>query len=59
MDKELLVKLQHFFVVDNMIKREIYNMVPPNDEGYLDRDSILEYTNNLDDMLAYVFSELK
>lgn len=59
MDKELLVKLQHFFVVDNMIKREIYNMVPPNDEGYLYRDSILEYTNNLDDMLAYVFSELK
>ena len=54
-----LIKLQHFFEVDNKIKKEMYNNVPPTINGYLDNESICRYTNNLEDSLTYIFSELK
>ena len=52
-----LIKLQHFFEVDARIKKEMYNNVPPED--YLDDNSLVKYTNNLEDSLIYIFSELK
>ena len=54
-----LVKLQHFFSVDTRIKKEMYNMCPPTNQGYVDRDSLVSYTNDVNDSLIYIFSELK
>ncbi len=59
MDNNLLIKLQHFFAADVKLKKEMYNMVPPGNEGYLDKNSICEYNNYLNDSLIYIFSELK
>lgn len=54
--EETLVKFQHFFETDTRIKKEMYNMAPPN---YIDGDSLVEYTDKLDESLNYIFSELK
>ena len=59
MKNDLLIKLQHFFTVDMRIKKEMYDMVPPDNESYLDKDSICKYVDNLNDSLIYIFSELK
>ncbi len=59
MDNELMLKLQHFFAADGMIKKEIYAIAPPGDNGYLDRHSIAKYTDALNEVLIYTFSELK
>lgn len=54
-----LIKLQHFFEVDNIIKRELYTNAPPNKSEAFDDDSLCKYTNNLEKSLIYMFSELK
>ena len=54
---ENLIKLQHFFEVDNRLKKEIYDICPPND--YVDRDSLIKYTDKLYESINYIFSELK
>ena len=54
-----IIKLQHLFEVDNRIKKEMYNSAPPSDEGYLDVNSLCDYSNKLNDSLIYIFSELK
>ena len=59
MDNTLLIKLQHFFEVNTKIKKELYNNVPPSDNKYLDKESICKYTNDLEETLNYIFSELK
>ncbi len=59
MNNNLLIKLQHFFAVDMKIKKEMYDMVPPNNEGYLDENSICKYTDDLNNSLMYMLSELK
>ena len=56
---EKIIKLQHFFEVDNKIKKEMINIAPPSDSEYLDEASICKYTNKLYDSLLYIFSELK
>ena len=32
---------------------------PPMDNGYLDDNSLCKYTNDLEESLIYIFSELK
>ena len=59
MDNNLLIKLQHFFVADMKIKKEMYEMVPPNNEEYLDNESLIKYVDELNDSLIYIFSEFK
>lgn len=54
-----LIKLQHFFEVDTKIKKEMYNNVPPSENGYLDNNSLCKYTDELENSLIYIFSELK
>ncbi len=58
MNNELLIELQHFFESDNRIKKEMYSIAPV-DNSYLDEESIIKYTDNLNDSLIYIFSELK
>ena len=52
-----LIKLQHFFELDNRLKKEIYNMCPPSD--YTDKHSLVRYTDDAYDSIKYIFSELK
>lgn len=59
MNQNLMVKLQHFFEVDLRIKREMYNIAPQSKEGYIDENTVLKYTDELNDSLNYIFSELK
>ena len=54
-----LVVLQHFFEVDNRIKKEMYMNKPPSDNEFLDQESLHKYTDKLYDSLLYIFSELK
>ncbi len=54
---ENLIKLQHFFELDNRLKKEIYNMCPSSD--YTDRHSLVKYTDDVYDSIKYIFSELK
>ncbi len=53
-----LIKLQHFFQVDMRIKKGIYSLAPSSLQ-YLDNDTIEKYSDNLDDLLKYIFIELK
>jgi hypothetical protein len=55
----MMIILQHFFTVDLKIKQEMYNVAPQTENGYLDENSIVAYTNRLNDALIYIFSELK
>lgn len=59
MNSANLIKLQHFFEVDVRIKKEMLNMAPPTESGYLDENSVCKYADNLNDSLIYIFSELK
>lgn len=52
-----IIRLQHFFQVDIAIKKGIYNIAPLNIQ-YTDNDSINKYTNDLNDILEYIFCEL-
>lgn len=54
----IIIKLEHFFQVDFEIKKGMYNLAPASLK-YYDDSSIEEYTNRLDELLIYVFSELK
>ena len=58
MDREKLIKLQHFFESDVAIKREIYELAPIMIK-YTDEESMIKYINKLDDSLRYIFTELK
>lgn len=51
-----LMKLQHFFEADLMIKKEMLNIAPPSDDQYYD---VVKYSNKVNDFLDYIFSELK
>ncbi len=53
-----IIKLEHFFQADFEIKKGMYNLAPTN-LNYYDELSMQEYTDNLDDLLIYIFSELK
>ena len=53
-----VIRLQHFFMVDSKIKKAMYENTPGSD-GYLDTDSLIKYTDKLDDVLDYIFCELK
>lgn len=59
MNKDTIVKLEHFFTVDKKIKEEMYKMCPPDYNGYLDDDSLIKYIDNGYEALDYIFSELK
>ncbi|MBR5662539.1 MAG: hypothetical protein IKX00_02665 [Bacilli bacterium] len=56
MPDELLTKLKHFFVVDYKIKKEIYDMAPPQ---YTDINSLVKYTNEFFKSLKYITTELE
>ena len=58
MNDTMMIKLQHFFQVDFEIKKRMWNLAPSNLK-YYDEASIQKYTDELDDMLMYIFSELK
>lgn len=58
MNDMIMIKLQHFFQVDFEIKKRMWNLAPSNLK-YYDEASIQKYTDELDDMLMYIFSELK
>lgn len=57
MPNETMVKLEHFFMIDKRIKDEMIAMSPPTD--YLDTESLVKYTDRLDDSLNYIFMELR
>lgn len=59
MEDERIIKLQHFFSVDTRIKKEIYDIAPQSLGEYTDEISVSKYTNELNDSLIYIFSELK
>ena len=58
MDDYKIIQLAHFFQVDIAIKKGIYSISPFEIE-YFDKLSILKYTNELNELLSYIFSELK
>lgn len=59
MENNAMIKLEHFFLVDTKIKKEMYDICPPNINGYLDKDSMIEYTDRLSNSLVYIFNEIK
>lgn len=59
MENEKLNKLQHFFSADMQIKKTMYNMSPLSIEQYSDQETIVNYTDSLEESLIYIFSELK
>ena len=59
MEDENLIKIQHFFEVDNRIKREMYRVAPPKDEDLLTNYSVKRYTDELEDAILYAFCEFK
>lgn len=59
MENNAMIRLEHFFLVDTKIKKEIYDIYPPNINGYLDNDSMIEYTDRVSDSLIYIFNEMK
>ena len=59
MENQSLIILEHFFNVDTQIKKEMYEMVPPNNEQFLDDESICKYADKLNETIIYIFSELK
>ena len=58
MSDEKIIRLQHFFEIDVRIKKGMYSMVPLSMQ-YFDESTLQKYTDELDDLLTYVFSELK
>ena len=58
MNDERIIKLQHFFETDVMIKKGMYNMVPSNLK-YFDESTMQKYTDELNELLIYIFTELK
>ena len=56
MNEETLLKLQHFFVADMKLKKELYLDAPNN---WVGEDSLIEYTDKLYESLLYIFGELK
>ena len=54
----IIIKLNHFFQVDLKIKKGMYDLSPSN-LNYSDELSVQKYTDRLDDLLEYVFCELK
>ena len=58
MDDEKIIKLQHFFEVDALIKKEMSRNAP-NLIQYFDDSTLLEYSFELYDMLKYIIAELK
>ena len=58
MNDEKIIKLQHFFEVDVRIKKEMYKMSPA-DMDYFDESSMQKYTDEISDILTYIFTELK
>lgn len=58
MNDIVMIKLQHFFQVDFEIKKGMHNLAPANLK-YFDELSMQRYTENLNDLLIYIFSELK
>lgn len=57
MPNDNMIKLEHFFMVDKRIKDEMIAISPPTD--YLDTESLIKYTDKLDDSLNYIFMELR
>lgn len=55
---DVIIKLEHFFQVDFEIKKGIYNLAPV-DLKYYDELSMQKYTDQLNDLLIYIFCELK
>ena len=58
MSKNNLLRLQHFFVVNKMIKKELYDICPPFDNEAQDTDSIVKYTDKTYSSLNYIHCEL-
>ena len=56
MSDEKIIKLQHFFEIDIRIKKGMYNMAPSNIQ-YFDESTIQKYTDELNDLLIYIFCE--
>ncbi len=55
---EKIIKLQHFFETDLRIKKGMYNLAPTSIK-YLDENSIQKYTDELDELITYMFTEFK
>ncbi len=53
-----IIKLGHFFHVDTAIKKRI-SEASPFEIKYEDEESMMEYTNELYELLLYIFCELK
>lgn len=51
-----LAKLEHFFQVDMMIKKEMNNIYP---KGYFSDDAIIDYIDDTYESIEYIFSEFK
>lgn len=58
-NEELLVKLRHFFSVDEKIKKEMIAMCPPDYTAAISDDEIIKYIDNALDSIDYIFSELR
>lgn len=58
MEKQIIM-LQHFFEADTRIKKDMLKIAPPDNSGFLDSDSMVKYTDLVEDTLVYIFSELK
>ena len=54
-----LIKLQHFFIVNQRIKEEMYNSCPPTYDVPQDEESIIKYCDDLYKTLRYILCELK
>ena len=59
MEKDLLIKLQHFFEVDLKLKKDMISIAPSKEFQYSDESAISKYTDSINDFLEYTFTELK
>lgn len=58
-NQKQIIMLQHFFEADMRMKKEMLKIAPPDDSGFIDQDSLIKYTDAVEDFLIYTFSELK
>ena len=55
MEKDLLIKLQHFFEVDLKLKKDMISIAPSKEFQYSAESAISKYTDSINDFLEYTF----
>ena len=54
-----LKKLEHFFKTDAMIKKDLIINAPPSMDDAYNAESLIKYSNKLEDEIKYIFFQIK